>query len=41
MSTPVLFPLHDGFKEPRRDGMEFHWANAGDAFRLGLGFRLD
>ena len=41
MSSPVLLPLREGLKEPRHDGMEFHHADAGDALRLGRGFRLD
>ena len=28
-------------KEPRHDSMVFHGTDAGDALRLGLGFRLD
>ena len=33
--------LCNGIKEPRHDGMKLHGADAGDALRLGLGFRLD
>ena len=40
-SNPIRLPLRDGFKEPRHDGMELHGTDAGDAFRLGQGFRPD
>jgi len=40
-SIPTLLPLHDGFKDLRHDGMKLHWADAGNAFRLGRGFRPD